>query len=407
MRGRRRLTIGPGALVAAAFIGPGTVTTCTLAGARTGSTLLWALTFSVLATLVLQEMSLRLGVVGDLDLAEALRKEVSSPFAARTASALVLVAVVFGCAAYETGNLLGAALGLQAMAGLSPRLLAPLVGAVAAAILWQGSYRVMERILVGMVIIMSLTFLGTAVVSGAGWGEVVRGALTPSTRGGADLYLVVALIGTTVVPYNLFLHASAVRERFEGPADLPAARTDAVVTILLGGVVSGAVVLTAAGAFYPPPAGAPSITTAGDMAVQLEPLLGRWATVFFSIGLLAAGISSGITAPMAAAYASQGILGWEPGITGPRQRSVALGVVGVGMLFGALGVRPVPAITLAQAANGILLPVVAVFLLLAANDRRRLRDRANGPAANLVGGAVVLIAAGLGIWALARLAGLA
>jgi len=393
--------------VAAAFIGPGTVTTCTLAGARAGTSLLWALTFSVLATLVLQEMSLRLGVVGDRDLAEALRKEVSSPFAARAASALVLVAVVFGCAAYETGNLLGASLGLQALGGLSPRVLAPLVGAVAAAILWQGSYRAMERILIAMVILMSLAFLGTAAVSGVGFGEILRGALTPSTGGGADLYLVVALIGTTVVPYNLFLHASAVRERFEGPRDLPAARTDAVVTILLGGVVSGAVVLTAAGSLYPPlPGGAP-IATAGDMAVQLEPLLGRWATIFFSTGLLAAGISSGITAPMAAAYAAQGILGWEAGITGPRQRAVALGVVGVGMLFGALGVRPVPAITLAQAANGILLPVVAVFLLWAANDRERLGDRANGPAANLVGGAVVLIAAGLGVWALMRLAGAA
>jgi len=110
---------------------------------------------------------------------------------------------------------------------------------------------------------------------------------------------------------------------------------------------------------------------------------------------------------MAAAYATQGILGWKPGLQGRGQRLIALAVVGTGILFGALGVQPVPAITLAQAANGLLLPLVAVFLLWAANDRRRLGEQANRWGANLAGALTVLIAAGLGLWALLRLAGLA
>lgn len=403
----KRLRIGPGALVAAAFIGPGTVTTASLAGASSGTTLLWALTFSVVATLVLQEMSLRMGVVGGRGLAEALRDDFTSPVVGRLAAFLVLVAVTFGCAAYETGNLLGAALGLEALTGLSTRLLVPLAGLLAAALLYYGSYRVLERVLIGTVLLMSLTFLGTLLMTGFDVRSVVRGALLPSTRGRGDLYLVVALIGTTVVPYNLFLHAAAVRERFSGPRDLKPARVDAAVTIILGGVISGAIVLTAAGAFFQAGGEGGELVGAADMARQLEPLLGRTATVFFSVGLLAAGVSSALTAPMAAAYATQGILGWKPGLKRGRQRGVALGVVGTGMLFGALGVQPVPAITLAQAANGILLPVIALFLLLAANDRKRLGKYANGPAANAIGVIVVVVAAGLGAWALLRLAGLA
>jgi manganese transport protein len=403
-RPRRRLRLGPGALVAAAFIGPGTVTTCSLAGARFGPGLLWALTFSILATLVLQEMSLRMGVVAGRGLAEALREDIPSPIIRRTASLLVLTAVTFGCAAYETGNLLGAGLGLEALGIGGTRLLAPLTGVAAGLLLWWGSYRMLERVLVGTVILMSLAFLGTLAMTGLDMAAVVRGALLPRLEPGG-LYLALALVGTTVVPYNLFLHAAAVQERFQGAADLGAARLDAGVTIGLGGVVSGAIVLTAAAAFYHPGGGVGEPASAADLARQLEPLLGRTATLCFSVGLLAAGVSSALTAPMAAAYATQGVLGWKGGLTGRGQRGVALAVVATGVLFGALGVPPLPAITLAQAANGILLPLVAGFLLWAANDRRRLGEHANGLGANLAGGLTVLIAAALGLWALFKLIG--
>ncbi len=401
-----RLKIGPGALVAAAFIGPGTVTTCSLAGARAGPTLLWALTFSIIATLVLQEMSLRLGVVGRLGLAEAIRAEFASPVSRWVVGGLVLTAVTFGCAAYETGNLLGAALGLESLVPLSPRLLVLLIGLGSAALLLTGSYRVLEALLIGTVLLMSLAFVSTLLITGFAVLPALTGALRPSLAGGGDIYLVIALVGTTVVPYNLFLHAAAVRERF-GRGELGFARTDAAVSIVLGGLISGAIVLTAAGAFWTGPGSGAQIASAGDMAVQLEPLLGRTATIFFSIGLLAAGLSSGLTAPMAAAWATAGIAGWEPTLRARRPKAVALAVVATGIIFGTAGVRPVPAIMIAQAANGLLLPIVALFLLRAANNRSVLGERVNSRTANALGAVVVAVAAGLGLWALARLAGLA
>jgi len=403
---KKRLKIGPGALVAAAFIGPGTVTTCSLAGARAGPTLLWALSFSIVATLILQEMSLRLGVVGRRGLAEAIREGFTSPLFGRAAIGLVLAAVTFGCAAYETGNLLGAALGLQGLLPLSPRLLVLGIGLLSAGLLLTGSYRMLEKILVATVLIMSLAFVTTLAITGFAVVDVFRGALLPSLRGGGDVYLVIALIGTTVVPYNLFLHASAARTRFTA-GELGPARIDSAVSIVLGGVISAAVVLTAAGAFYTGPGTGTVLASASDMATQLEPLLGRAATLFFSVGLLAAGISSGLTAPMAAAWATAGIAGWEPTLRARRPKMVALAVVATGIVFGTAGIRPVPAIMIAQAANGILLPVVALFLLRAANDRSVLGERVNTARANVLGSLVVLIAAGLGVWALIRLAGLA
>ncbi len=386
---------GPGAVVAAAFIGPGTVTTATLAGAHYGYALLWALLFSTLATIVLQEMSARLGLVTGAGLGEAVRRQFRG--AGRVAAvALVISAIAVGNAAYETGNLLGASLGMDAVAGEATRVWALCAAAVAFLLLLLGSYRIVERVLVGMVVVMSVGFLVTAVVIGPPILDVLRGAFTPHAPGGRAGFLVaVGLIGTTVVPYNLFLHAAAVSEKWSGPEGLPAARADLVVSIALGGVVSMAIVATSAAAG----AGA-GIENAADMARQLEPVLGSWARVFFAAGLAAAGLTSAITAPLAAAYATAGALGWRRDLRAGRVRAVWMLVLGTGALFAATNVRPVAAILFAQVANGILLPGIAVFLLLAANDRKAMGRWVNGWVLNLLGGVVVLVASGLGLRAL-------
>lgn len=391
-------SIGPGAVVTAAFIGPGTVTTATLAGAGFGFALLWALTFSILATLVLQEMSARLGLATGAGLGEAIREQFRGS-ARIVAAVLVISAIAIGNAAFETGNLLGAGLGLSGAAGGSTRIWALLIAAIAFSLLWTGRYRAIERAMIAMVVLMSVVFLGTAMLARPPFLEVLRGMFVPSLPN-TDRALVVAvgLIGTTVVPYNLFLHASAVRERWSGPEHLPVARTDLGVAIILGGIVSMSIVATSASALA---GSGTEITNAGDMATQLEPLLGAWARVFFSAGLFAAGMTSAITAPLAAAYAAAGALGWPGDLRDRRLRAVWLLVLLSGAAFATAGVRPVPAILFAQVANGVLLPAVALFLLFAVNSSRMGRYR-NGVAANAAGGAVVLVAIGLGFWAVYR-----
>jgi len=395
-------TVGPGAVVAAAFIGPGTVTTATLAGANYGYTLLWALTFSIVATMILQEMAARLGLVTGQGLGEAVRASFPRPLARLVAVGLVLTAVAFGNAAYEMGNLMGASLGAEDALGGNTRLWALGFAVLAFLLLFTGRYRAIERVMVALVVLMSVVFLATALLLAPSPTGVLRGLFVPSLP--ADprgLLVAVGLIGTTVVPYNLFLHAAVVREKWRGVEDLGTARDDLIVAIGLGGVVTLAIVATSAAAL----AGQGQITGAHDMARQLEPLLGSWARVFFATGLLAAGLTSAITAPLAAAYATAGALGWPRDLRDRRLRAVWMLVLGAGAAFAATGIQPVPAILFAQVANGVLLPAIAVFLLLAVNDRARMGEHANGPVANVLGGIVVLTTMVLGALAVWRALG--
>lgn len=389
-------TLGPGLLVAAAFIGPGTVTTASVAGAETGYALLWALAFSIAATIVLQEMSARLGIVSREGLGEALRTTFDNPLFTWPVVALVIVAIGGGTAAFQTGNIAGASLGLEAIVGLTPKIWVLVVTVVALGLLGSGTYKLIERVLMGLVAVMSVVFIVTAVVVRPDVGAMLSGLFAPGIPEGSVL-TVIALVGTTVVTYNFFLHSSAVQDRW--PENIPVrqalgeSRFDTVVSIVLGGAITLAILITGAAAF----AGTDTvIESAGQMAEQLEPVLGPAAKWFFGIGLFAAGLTSSVTAPLAAAYATSGALGWQRDLRSWRFRAVWAVVVLIGATFAFVGTSPVRAILVAQAANGILLPLVAVFLLIVMNRSDLLGEHVNGVIGNILGGIVVLVATFLG-----------
>ncbi len=393
--------IGPGVLVTAAFIGPGTITTCTLTGAGFGYALLWGLVFSVLATIILQEMTARLGVIGQLGLGDAVRGQMRSPIAKFLAAMLILSAILIGNAAYETGNILGASLGIQEISGLSKvylgsisfNLWGPVIGIIAFIILMIGNYKFLERILTGLVLMMSLAFILTMFMIGPDILSILKGMFIPSMPAEA-VFMLIGLIGTTVVPYNLFLHASVVKEKWKGDKDLKTARTDLILAVVLGGVVSMSIVITSAVAFYGTNT---EISGAGELAGQLKPLLGNFASGFISFGLFAAGISSAITAPLAAAYASCGILGWETNLKSKRFKAIWMLILFIGILFSALEFSPIQAIVFAQFANGILLPIIAIYLLITMNNKNILGERTNSLKQNILGMIVVAIMIGLGL----------
>jgi manganese transport protein len=401
----RRRAFGPGLLVTAAFIGPGTVTTASQAGAGFRFAVAWALVFAVIATIVLQEMSARLGLVTREGLGEALRTTFSNRTARTLAIVLVIAAIAFGNAAFEMGNIAGAALGLTAITRVPHALWVLAVGVGACAVLACGVYRIIERVLIALVVLMSVVFLLTAIIVRPDVGGMLRGMFIPTLPPGS-LVTVIALIGTTVVPYNLFLHSSAVTEKWPTSMvlrdALREARLDTGLSVTLGGVVTLAILVTAASCFRL----GTTLESAAAMAQQLEPLLGKAATTFFAIGLLAAGLTSAITAPLAAAYAAAGALGWRSGLRSWKFRATWALIVVTGTILALAGYRPIHAIILAQAANGLLLPIVAVFLLVIVNRRDLLGDHANGMAANILGAAVVITAVGLGTYKLATVLGI-
>ncbi len=375
-------------ILAAAFIGPGTVTTCGAAGASFGTSLLWALGFSVVATLVLQEASARLTVRSGRDLARALRESYHGGPGGGAILVIVLGAILLGNAAYQAGNLLGAAAGAGLIVGAPPWRLALAAGAAAALLLWLGAPRTVARLLALLVALMGVAFLVTASQIHPAAGQILRGLVMPSSPPGAGL-LVLGLVGTTVVPYNLFLGSGLAAGQ-----KLPEVRFGLTVAILLGGVISMGVLVV--GAATPGPFAFDAVSRA------LSERLGAWAGALFGWGLAAAGLSSATTAPLAAALTARGLFGdgtddprWAP--RSWRYRAVWMGVLLFGVAFGVSGVSPIPAILLAQAFNGVLLPVAAVFLWLAVNDRRLLGAEAvNGTLANGVTGLVVAVTVVLG-----------
>lgn len=394
-------TMGPAAIVTAAFIGPGTITTASIAGAKFGYSLIWAMVFSVFATIVLQEMSARLGIVTRKGLGTALREQFSNPVAKYGSIFLVVSAIGIGCAAYETGNILGGAMGLEAISGISMNVWGPLMGIGGYFLLRTGNYKFVEKFLIGLVVLMSATFITTAIVVSPDWGEILKGMVIPSVPKGS-VFLIMALVGTTVVPYNLFLHSSAVQERWEDASGLKESRSDIFLSIILGGLISIAVVITASAAFFGTNI---AINNAGDMAKSVEPLLGSWAKYFFAFGLFSAGLSSTITAPLAAAYATAGAMGWEADLKDKKFKAVWTTVLLIGIVFSAVGLKPLSAIIFAQAANGILLPIIAIFLLYAMNNKKRLGKYVNTPLTNILGIIVVLVACGLGLRGILRVIG--
>lgn len=386
-----KFSIGPATLVAAAFIGPGTVLTCTLAGANFGYALIWALLFSVVACMLLQEMSARLGVVTQQGLGEVLQTQFKNPLLKAVVFGLVTVAIFIGNSAYEGGNIAGAALGLHA---LLPTVDFPwpwVIVAVAFVILVQGSYQVLEQALIGLVLLMSLAFISTFIMTKPDLSALFSG-LNPQVPEGAWL-TVIALVGTTVVPYNLFLHASAVKNKWHHADDLPQVRKDTVLSIGVGGLISLAIISTAAAAFFGQQV---TINSAADISVQLEPLLGSWSSVSMGVGLFAAGISSSITAPLAAAYALAGMLGWSADGRDLRFKAAWAVVLFSGLGLSLSGYKPVAIIWFAQIANGILLPLLAVFLLYVMNQTKLLGPYKNTWVHNVAGLVVITVTLFLG-----------
>mgnify|MGYP006299093163 CR=1 FL=1 len=377
---RRLLAVLLWSALSAAFLGPGTVTTAAQAGASHRFELVWALVFGIVACVTLQEAAARLTIVSGKPLGRA----VAEGWRTRTFAFCLVGSVVLGCAAYEAGNVLGGVAGLRLLVPQAlPMALTGGLGLVAALALLLGAPGRIARVLGAVVALMGVAFLYTAFRLQPSVGDVAAGAVTPSIPAGADM-LTLALVGTTVVPYNLFLGSGLARGE-----SLPLARFGITVAVVLGGIIS--VTVLVAGSAVEGPFGFP------QLAAVLENQGGILAAGLFAFGLAAAGLSSAITAPLAAGLAVSGVLP-EGRIGRGGIVAIALAVLVFGLGFGLAGVRPVPVIIAAQALNGFVLPAVALFLLIAVNDRSLMGDEhLNGPLGNALLAVTTFVAVMLGV----------
>ena len=390
--------IGPGTVIAAAFIGPGTITMCSIAGAKYGLDLMWALLFSLLVTTILQLTAAKIGLITQKGLSANLLESFDSQTFKYLAIALVLSAILVGNTAYQAGNISGGVLGVSSIfgqlsysfTGFNINFYSILVGLLAFVILFTGNRRFIERVLIGLVLIMSLAFLTSAIIVQPDFVLIIKGLFIPKFPEGS-LLVIIGLIGTTVVPYNIFLHASLVRDKWDSVSDLKFVKIDTLLAVVLGGIISLSVMITASAI------GDVNIQSASDLALGIEPLFGGFSKLIISLGLFAAGLTSSVTAPLAAAYVTCGCMGWEANIRSKKFRGIWLIVLFLGVIFSSLDFSSIEIIKFAQVANGILLPVIAVFLLIVANNARLLNNQVNGYFLNLITIIIILFTMFIGI----------
>lgn len=382
---KKGFKLGPATLITAAFIGPGTVTICAKAGIEFGFSLLWALVLSIIIAISFQEMSARIGIVTKKGLAELIRTEIKNPLLKSLVTLLILSAIVIGNTAYEAGNLNGAVLGLEALFSEEYSNLYPwVIGIITALLLRFGSMKYIKNILIGLVIFMSVSFLITAIITGPNLGELFSGLIS-FNLGSTTVFTAIALVGTTVVPYNLFLHAAMAKEHWSDPNDLKYARLDTFIAIGLGGIISISIMITAAAI------DATSLKSVVDIAAGLEPLYGKFAKTMIGLGLFAAGISSALTAPIAAAYVANSCFNWKVDPSHPKFKNTALVILILGMLSLGFGFSPLIIIQFAQMTNGILLPILAIYILWLVNNKSLLKENKNGTVQNILGILIVII----------------
>ena len=398
-----RKYLGPGPLVAAAFVGPGTVTVCTLAGVNFGYELLWALALSIVATSVLQEKAARIGLITQQGLASVITFTLSKGLLRYFSIGVILFSIVLGNAAYEAGNISGGAMGMELFLTLpllnfgqiQINLLNMSIGLIALSLLLWGNFQKITQILTALVIMMSLAFLFTAIIMMPEFGKVAAGFVPRIDQ--SNIFSIVALIGTTVVPYNLFLHSSLISQKWQAVSDLKYIRVDTLVSVILGGLVSMTIVITAAGS------DALSVSNAADLAKGLEMGVGVYAKYLIAFGLFAAGITSAITAPLAGSLVVCDIFGWPKSIQGKYMRGCILLILGLGLVFSSLGIKPVQLISAAQIANGILLPILSAYILWLVNKKSIMKNSVNNLSMNIIGGLIWLITLILGSWTVFRI----
>jgi manganese transporter len=382
--------IGPGAVITASFIGPGTVASCTRAGADFGYTLLWTVLFSTIATIVLQEMSARLGIVTRNGLGEAIANTFENSKLKKISIWLVGISIVSGCAAYIAGDLAGTALGLSTLIEVKTNILAPIIGVIVLGLVYKGSFKMLERLLTILVALMAIIFITTMIITKPNLNDIFSGTFIPAIPENGIL-MVIAIIGTTIVPYNFFIHTASAKNTWKNPDELELSKWDIYFSISTGGLITAAILITSAVTMR-----GVIVKTAADLAIQLEPLLGKYAKYCLSLGIFAAGLSSAIATPLGASYTLAGLFGWKYDNSDNRFKITNILIVLMGILGSATGFNPISLILSSQILNGIILPVVVIYLVYSTSQKKLLGEYRNNKFQNTIGWIVAVISLILG-----------
>jgi Mn2+/Fe2+ NRAMP family transporter len=382
------MILGPGIITANVDNDAGGITTYSVAGARYGYGLLWMLPLVVLALILVQEMSARLGIVTGKGLADLIRERLGI----RTTAVLLGLLVVANLA-NTVSEFAGVAASMEIF-GVTKFLSVPLAAVFVWVIIVKGNYKGVERVFL-VASLIYLTYVVSGIMAHPVWGDVLAAAVTPSFRFDAGyVTLFVTVIGTTIAPWMQFYQQASIVDKGLKPADLPYERLDVLVGSVFAVLVAGFIVIACAATIF---AGGLTIETAKDAALALRPLAGPYASTLFALGLLNASVFSAAILPLSTAYVVCEAFGWDAGVDRKlREAPVFFGIYTALIVLGAaivlLPMRSLVQVMMAsQTLNGVLLPVILIVMLVLISDRRIMGRFANGRVLNLVSGAIVVV----------------
>jgi NRAMP (natural resistance-associated macrophage protein)-like metal ion transporter len=382
--------IGPGMIAASAGNDAGGIATYASAGAAYGYQLLWTFIPITVSLGLIQEMCARMGVVTGKGLADLIREQ----FGVRW-TMLVMLALLVANGGVTVSEFVGIAAASE-LFGISKYITVPLAGLFVWWLVVKGSYRRVERVF----LVMSLVFLGyivSAFMARPHWGEVAHWLVRPSfsfeTR---YLFMVMALIGTTISPYMQVFVQSSVVEKGVTEEEYPLTRADVWTGTLFANLIAFFIIVSTAATLHAHGFNG-ELNTAAQAAQALAPLAGHYAEMLFAIGLLGASMLAAGVLPLATAYSISEALGFEKGVSRSfREAPIFLGIftflVAVGALVAILpGLPLIRVLVITQLINGLLLPVLLVAITRLASDRKLMGVRANGPLYNLIAWLTVII----------------
>ena len=382
--------LGPGLIATSAGNDAGGIATYSQAGAKFGYQLIWVMVILTVSFGVVQEMCARLGAATGRGLLDLIRERFGIGWAL---FAVVVILIANGGVTVSEFVGIGAAMELL---GVSKYIAVPL-GAV---LIWYlvifGSYAKVEKIL----LLMTLVFFAypiAAFMAKPNWGEVARGAFIPSFNSDpAYLFLVVGLLGTTVTPYIQIFQQSSLVEKGVARSHYGPERIDAYFGAVFSNLMSVSMIIATAATLYV--VGQREIGSAADAARALEPVVGSAARILFGIGLLGATLLAGAVLPLATAYAVSEAFGMPKGVNLDFRRgrvffSLFTALIVVGVVLALIPSIPVMQLLVGvQVLNGLLLPIILVFILLLINDKHLTRELKNTRVNNVLGiGTLLLI----------------
>ena len=366
--------LGPGLIAANAGNDAGGIATYASAGSEFGYRTLFVMLLVTVALVIVQEMSARLGAHTGEGLMSLIREQF--PLRASAFAIVCLLIANLGLVVSEFAGI-GAAFELF---GVSRYISIP-IGAVAIwAVVVFGNYRYAERVflLLGLAFI---TYPIAAILGKPDWGAVASNTFIPHMLGTKEfLFLVVALIGTTITPYMQLYQAAAVADSGSGPEEYRMVRIDTITGAVFANVISMAIIIATAAAI----GGTGPLESAKEAAQALEPVAGSAAEILFGIGLLGASALAAAVVPLATSYAVAEAVGVERSVSKTfREAPLFMGLFTALILIGALvALLPGNLISLLinmQVINGLITPIILIFILILANRRSVLGSAANGP----------------------------